>query len=112
MTHNLIPGSTYRDAHGRAFTPTVCQDADAQPGHALTADCFDLARAYSAPMCQPIPVAAADVDVEAPHYCEPCGRAGAAAVVAVTLIELDGIDRWEAVCRAHADAHVAAGGEL
>lgn len=104
MNQNLIAGATYRDAHGRPFTPTVCQSS-AGPGHELTGDCFDLTRAYSTPLCQPQPVA-----VEGPPACEPCARAGAA-VEAVALAEL-GADTREAVCRAHADAHVAAGGEL
>lgn len=51
----LIAGETYRDSAGRPFTPTVCQATGAPAGHELTADCFDLSRAYSAPMCQPLP---------------------------------------------------------
>lgn len=99
MTQNLTAGETYRDATGAAFTPTACQSG-APAGHALTADCFDLARAYSAPMCQPLPTPAGQLDDDAPHYCEPCERAGDR-VEALGLRELGG-DTREAVCAAHA----------
>jgi hypothetical protein len=65
MTQNLTAGETYRAVQGGLFTPTPCQNVNAPIGHALTSECFDLARAYSAPMCQPLPLAA-DLPVPAP----------------------------------------------
>jgi hypothetical protein len=74
-------GDTYRDANGRPFTPTACQNAGAAPGHALTVECMDVSRAYSAPDCQPFPTMAEAP--AAPTYHATKYDSAAAEVIAV-----------------------------